>query len=340
MRLPAFVLLALLLPGSARADSAWRRKVIDLTRLEVVSTVDRKYTHCIAPSGAAFAVFDANVVRLVDPRTGRELQALFGHGGMIHDAGWSRDGSLIATSGYDETVRVWETATGRQIQVLKPLGSFACSVGFSPDGRWVAAGGSDDGVLKVVEVASGRVIREIKTPDTALYAVEFTPDGGHLIVNHTLTNRGDTSLRIFKVSDWSEVKTPIKGPATSFALSRDGRTFAYSTPAGQILLLETAGWTELRTLDAHQFGASSLAFHPRGRYLASSGRDGAVRLWDASTGAMVNSLAIKGEVDSRLAFGSDEESLVVATADATVKVFGRRDAVTSSVPRPAGAAPK
>ncbi|MBV8881031.1 MAG: WD40 repeat domain-containing protein [Planctomycetaceae bacterium] len=340
MRLPAFVLLALLAPGAVGADSGWRQKVVDLTRLEVLSTVDKKYTHCISPSGTAFAVFDANVVRLVDPRDGHELQALAGHGGMIHDAGWSRDGRLIATSGYDETIRVWETATGKQVLNVKPLASFACSVAFSPDGRWLAAGGSDDGQLKIIDVSTGRVAREIKTADTALYAVEFTPDGSHLIVNHTVMNRGDTSLRIYKLSDWTEVKSSIKGPATSFALSRDGRLFAYATPGGTIVLLETGGWTELRSIDAHPFGASSLAFHPRGRHLASSGRDGAVRLWDTQHGRLVNTLAIKGEVDSRLAFGSDEDSLVVATADATVKLFGRREVPNAISPRPAAPAPK
>ncbi|HLY75315.1 MAG TPA: hypothetical protein VKU80_14435, partial [Planctomycetota bacterium] len=295
---------------------------------------DRKYTHSLAPSGSAFAVFDANVVRLVDPRNGRELQTLVGHVGMIHDAGWSRDGSLIATSGYDETVRIWETATGTQVLNIKPLYGFACSVAFSPDGRLLAAGGSEDGQLKIIDVASGRIVRGIQTTDSTLYALEFTADGRYLVVNHTVMNRVDSSLRIFKRSDWTEVKTSIKGPATCFALSRDGERLAYSTPTGSVALLETSGWTELRRFDAHRFGTSSLAFHPRGRYLASSGRDGAVRVWDATRGSLLHTIPIKGEVDSRLVFGSDEETLVVATADATVKLFGRREAASGLSPPP------
>jgi WD40 repeat protein len=338
MRVTAAVLLAFLAPLPVRADLSSREKVVDLSRLELLSAVDKRYTHCLAPSGAAVAVFDANIIRLVDPRDGRELQALNGHVGMIHDAGWSRDGSLIATSGFDETVRVWETATGRQLLCVKPLPSFACSVAFSPDGRQVAVGSSDDGQLKLVDVASGRV-RGVQTPDLTLYALEFTPDGRQLVVNHTLSKPAATTVRVFNVSDWSEVKTAIRGHVTSFALSRDGKQFAYSTPAGTITILETRSWGELRSIEAHATGASSLAFHPRGRFLASSGRDGTMRVWNAESGASVLSLPIKSEVDSRLVFGADEESLVVATADAVLKCFGRRGPATA-LPRVAGPSPK
>ena len=37
------------------------------------------------------------------------------------------------------------------------------------------------------------------------YALEFTPEGRHLVVNHTIMNRGDSSIRIFRMSDCSEV---------------------------------------------------------------------------------------------------------------------------------------
>lgn len=340
MRVPATVLLALLAPLTAFADLSAKQKIIDLRRLEVLNVVDHRYTHCLAPSGTAFAVFDANVVRILDPKDGRELQALAGHVGMIHDAGWSRDGRMIATSGFDETIRVWDVATGRQLQSVRPLSSYACSVAFTPDGRTVVAGSSDDGQLKLIDVQSGR-IRTVKTPDLTLYALDFTSDSRYLIVNHTIMAHGDTSVRVFSLSDWTEVKTSIRGPVTSFALSREGSRFAYSSPNGTISVLETASWTDVRMIDAHSYGACSLAFHPRGRFLASSGRDGAVRLWDLRGGGMIHSLPIKGELDSRLVFGADEESLLVATSDATVRLYGRREIPIGSGPAagPAGASP-
>ena len=320
----AFVaILAILGAQGVRADSSRRREVVDLTRLELLRTIGKGWTHSLAPGGQAFAVFDANIVRLIDTQDGKEIQALNGHTGLIHDSGWSRDGRLIATAGYDAAVHVWDVSTGKSLLRVYPHAGYACSVAFSPDSKWVATGGSEDGLIKIYEVPTGRVVRTIPTPDVSIYAMAFTSDGRYIVVNHSLANRTDSSMRIFKTGDGSEVKNLIAGVVSAFALSRDGRLLAYSNARGSIILLETGGWTEVKRLDGHPMGASSIAFHPFSRYLASTGRDGAVRIWDSDTGKAVNTLPAKSETDSRLVFGSDGLTLVVSSTDATVRVYGR-----------------
>jgi WD40 repeat protein len=339
-RVAAVLTLALLGAGVGLADSTWRRVVVDLRHLELLNVVEKKYTHCLSPGGNGFAVLDGNVVRLLDARDGRETQTLVGHDGKVHDSCWSRNGRLLATSGFDTTVRVWDTSTGKALLNVTPFGNFACSVAFSPDGKTVAAGSSNDGLLKIYDVATGKAVREIQSTDTTLYAMEYSPDGRFLAVNHTPMNRADSSLRVYKLADGSEQKLPIAGPVGGFAFSRNGTRMAYSDLNGGIGLVETAGWTELRRLEGHQGGISSLAFHPAGRYLASSGHDGSAKIWDAEKATLVISLPIKGQVDSRLAFGPDGETLIVATSDATVSRFGRREAVSAAAPpAPAGPAP-
>ena len=320
----ACVLMALAFgPGPARADSSRRREVVDLTRLELLRTLEKGWTHSIAPGGQAFAVFDANTVRIFDTFEGKEIQTLNGHTGLIHDSGWSRDGRFLATSGYDASVRVWDLSTGKSTLSVYPHAGYACSVAFSGDGKVLATGGSEDGLIKLYDVATGRAIRPIQTPDISIYAMAFTPDGRHLVINHSLANRADSSLRIFQTSDGAEVKPPATGPVTAFAVSRDGRNVAYSNARGSIVVLETLGWTEVKRLEGHQTGASSIAFHPVSRYLASTGRDGAVRIWDCESSKSIHTLNVKGETDSRLVFGADGLTLVVSSADATVKVYGR-----------------
>lgn len=337
-RVALVLAVALLAQGAGRADSHWRRRIVDLTRLELLNTVPRRYAHSISSDGTAFTVFDTNLVRLIDPRDGREAQCLAGHEAMIHDSCWSRDGRLVATTGFDETVRIWEASTGKPRVVIRPFAGFACSVAFSPDGRWLAAGSGNDGQLKIVDAVTGGKVRDLQTPDSALFALEFTLDGRFLVVNHAPANRAESSIRVYKVSDFTEVKTAITGPATCFAIARDGLRFAYANAAGSIVLMETSAWTELHRIQAHNGVATSLSFHPDGQYLASSGRDGAVRLWDTGSGKTVNTLAIKPQLDSKVSFASDGESLVVGTSDATVRFYGRRVPV-SAEPKPAPSGP-
>lgn len=337
-RVALVLAVALLAQGAGRADSHWRRRVVDLTRLDVLNTVQRRYAHSISADATAFTIFENNVARIIDARDGRELQVLAGHEAMVHDSCWSRDGRLVATTGYDETVRIWESATGKPRIVLRPFTGFACSAAFSPDGRWLAAGSGTDGQIKIVDAVTGAKVRDLQTPDTALFAMEFTPDGRFLVVNHTPENRAGSSIRVYKVSDCTEVKTAIAGPSNAFAVSRDGSRFAYGNAAGSIVLLETAAWTELTRIPAHLGNVTGLSFHPDGRYLASSGNDGAVRLWDTSSGKSVNTLAIKNQMDSKVSFSGDGETLVVGTSDAVVKLYGRRVPV-SEEPKPAPADP-
>jgi WD40 repeat protein len=343
MKFRVALVLVLVLPAceAARADSSRRREVVDLTRLELLRTISKGWTHSLSPSGHGFAVFDANVVRLIDTVEGREYQTLNGHTGLIHDSGWSRDGRQIATAGYDAAVRVWDVTTGKSLPPLYPHAGYACSVAFSADSKWVATGGSEDGMIKIFEAATGRAVRTIQTPDVSIYAVAFTADGRHVVVNHSLANRADSSMRVFKTADGSEVKNLVTGAVSAFALSRDGRLLAYSNARGTILILETGGWTEIKRLDGHQTGASSLAFHPISRYLASTApRDGAVRIWDTDTGKVINSVNVKGETDSRLVFGADGLTLVVSSTDATVRVFGRPEGAGKvNAGRPPAAAP-
>jgi WD40 repeat protein len=335
LRAASVLLLAVLATAPAGADSTRRREVVDLTRLELLRTLAKGWTHSLAPGGQAFAVFDANIVRILDTYEGKEIQTLRGHVGLIHDSAWSRDGRFIATSGYDAAVHVWDVATGKSVSRMYPHAGYACSVAFSGDGKLVATGGSEDGQVKLFDAATGQQMRQaIQVPDLSIYSMIFTPDSRHLVVNHSLANRAETSMRVFRTSDGSEVKNVATGPVSAFAVSRDGRTLAYSNARGSIILLETTAWTELKRLDGHQTGASSLAFHPISRYLATTGRDGAVKIWDCDTGKAINTLTTKGETDSRLVFGSDGLSLVVSSADATVRVYGRPESWPTVPPPP------
>jgi WD40 repeat protein len=48
---------------------------------------------------------------------------------------WSPDGKSLASTSWDQTVRLWEGATGQQRAVLKGHTGGVLSVSWSPDGK-------------------------------------------------------------------------------------------------------------------------------------------------------------------------------------------------------------
>jgi WD40 repeat protein len=114
------VALALALLG----DFSSRAPVADPSRFVLLRSAEF-HSSSLSPAGNAFALYNGNSVQLYDVRQDRDPFALAGHNGNIHDSGWSRDGRIFATSGYDGFVRVWDVSTGRS------LAAIAANTGYS-----------------------------------------------------------------------------------------------------------------------------------------------------------------------------------------------------------------
>jgi WD40 repeat protein len=59
------------------------------------------------------------MVRLWETEGGRLLGMLSGHVGVVRGVALSPGGQLVASGGYDGTVRLWETRTGTCLPTLR-----------------------------------------------------------------------------------------------------------------------------------------------------------------------------------------------------------------------------
>ena len=122
------------------------------------------------------------VCRIWDAATLTVKQELMGHTFPVYGAAFAPDGTTLATSSRDKTVRLW-SLPGGECRVLTGHTSDVHRCVFSPDGKWLASA-SQDGTVRVWNVQQGTCrqvlsVAERGKPDP-LYGVAFSPDGKRL----------------------------------------------------------------------------------------------------------------------------------------------------------------
>ena len=129
-------------------------------------------------------------VRVYDVVTGQRV-AVLDHGDSTEAIAWSPDGKRLATSHWDQTVKVWEVGSWRETLHLdrdpetqsQLLGGGLLS--WTPDGKNLAAG-SVMGWVVMWDARTGRELLSFKAHSEQVRTIAISPDGRR-IATATLT---------------------------------------------------------------------------------------------------------------------------------------------------------
>jgi WD40 repeat protein/serine/threonine protein kinase len=270
---------------------------------------------------------------------------LSGHTDRVQAVAFAPDGRTLATSGDDDTARLWDTSTPSHPRPLARLSGFTKpvqAVAFSPDGRTLATG-SEDHNARLWDVSNPGRPRPLATltgHTGEVWDLEFSPDGKTLA-----TASGDQTTRLWDVTDPASPRplgVPLasgNGQVWSVAWSHSGLVLATGSHDGTIRLWDVSDRETahiMGTLTGHAKAAMSVAFAPNGHILASGSTDDTVRLWDVSDPAVPRAAArpLTGSAEVwSVAFTPDGRTLASAGADDTVRLWNVLD---PTQPRPIG----
>jgi WD40 repeat protein len=268
----AIVLVAVLTAGSTRDDQSDRGTAIlakDSSRTPSAYSPDKQRILTAVLTDAP---------RVWNAKTGRLELVLTGHTDQVTTGVWSPDGKRIATGSADRTAKIWDAASGRLMLDLRGFPGSVDALVFSPDATLVA--GSHMRELRIFDARTGNLRYRVPGVDAV-----FSPDSRMVI---TVGYESPAELR--DAATGKVIRTlGRRGWYMSEAVwSRDGARIAIADQdGGQI-------WDVARGRVVAEFGAGDgifgLEYDRAGTRILTWGSAGVVRVWDATTGELLQDL--------------------------------------------------
>jgi WD40 repeat protein len=190
---------------------------------------------------------------------------------------FSPDGQHLATSCWDDEVRVWDLATRVVLVICSGHEQNVSGVAYSADGSQLASS-SWDRTVRLWDARTGRELHCFRGHLGPVAAVAFTHDGKRLV-----SASDDHTLKVWDLATGKELLT-LWGHTSrvqSLSLSADGRRLV--SASGGELDRSVRLWNLNTGQELLQLvGQDVVAFSPDGRQLAAAGLDSNVQLFNAN----------------------------------------------------------
>ncbi|MEA3302647.1 MAG: hypothetical protein U9Q75_05140 [Pseudomonadota bacterium] len=197
---------------------------------------------------------------------------------------FSSDGSLLASSGFDNRARIWRIMPEGSLQPVQTLTGHTDvvhAVSFSPDGRILATAGYD-GRIGLFDTENGER-RFIQTSEGQVLSIAFNRSG-ELVYS---ADRDDGKIRVWDITENPPLLRRVFEASRDFLmwaeLDADGAQIAAVGRDYVVSVLDAKNGRILHSLPRHENAVFKARFLPGGDQLATVSVDATVRLWDLST---------------------------------------------------------
>ncbi len=276
------------------------------------------------------------LIRLSDPATGRPSgrPALHYPGWIVRAVAFSPDGQCFATGSNPDgrhagELRLWDATTGRLRFPPIPYTNWVGALAFQLDGEVLAAG-DYDGLVRFWDTSTGREIGRPLAQGEMVLSLAFSPDGTMIAVG-LASEKGKTGTRLWHTGTRQSIGEllPSGDYVTRIEVRPDGRALLAGSDRSTRLWDTTRGQAIGEPMSDEAAGG----FGPDGRGFLTLGKDGTVKLRDATTGTVVARLLTSSSPAVCAAFRGDGGLAAAGFEDGTVRLCDLATAQPVGPPR-------
>jgi len=276
-----------------------------------------------SPDGKLLACNGENLIHLWSTETGLSEAGSDSPQATRTTIAVGSDGPRLVSNGGGGRVRVWNALTGKSELQLENKGTVH-GLAWSPNARWIA--GAAGSHVRLWDAKTGAARIDLDGSEEPFTTLAFAPDSSLLA---TASNVG-LAVWVWRVEDGEPIlliPDALDGcTVESLAFHPQGRLLA----AAGIDWMATSGsdgaiclWDIVDRCEVALFpgGATCIAYHPGGRYLASASVEQTICLWDTEEKEIVAELSGHEGAVTALAYNHDGSLLASGGEDRLLRLW-------------------
>lgn len=303
----------------------WRRTIYWYSRTHTVAiSPDINLT---ATADEPSSLSEAGIVMIRRTDTGQCLQKLH-TGATLLRLAFSHDSNRVVSCSEDNYIRVWSTSTGDCVQKLRHNGGFIKTMSFSPDSQLLALATFEN--IQILRTSAGGYDQDTLDHSSGVMSVVFSPDS--MLIASTAEDgtvriwHADTGEFLYVLENqWIRGEVPVTFSGNSELITtvcNDESIRVWRAKTGECIKTLKDYLSQAVYLGFSRGSTMTLRNRPtRQQLLASTHRDGTIRIWRLDTDECMQILdGHSGEV-YLAAFSPDTKLLASASEDRSLRLW-------------------